>query len=369
MSDNIAGFLRREDLQVLIDLLAAEGYQVVGPQLQDGAILYRDLTDITQLPVGVHDHQQPGQYQITQDEQPRSFAWANGPQALKPWLFAPREVIWQARRSHDGHIEFIQPQHPTHKLAVLGVRACDLAGLRLQDQHFLKGAYTDPYYADRRRGLFLISVDCSHPADTCFCASTGDGPHNQSGYDLNLTELDDGYLMDAGSAAGETLLRQLPLLPSSPARRHEKQAQYDAAVAAQTRALPLIPLHNLLREQRDHPRWEDIAERCLACGNCTQVCPTCFCHREGDLVTLDGDQSEHTREWDSCFTAGHGYLAGHQVRPDTKSRYRQWMTHKLDTWHDQYGRSGCVGCGRCISWCPVGIDFVEEAVQLSKEPS
>lgn len=168
MSTHSVGFLPRAQLQDLIDLLSTQGYEVVGPQSREGAILYQPLLSVTQLPAGIRDQQAPGRYRLNERGDNRYFAWSNGPQALKPFLFAPLEVLWRARRLPDGHMEFIQPETPSRKLAVLGVRACDLAGLRLQDQHFLEGEYPDPYYADRRNGLFLLSVNCSHPADTWF---------------------------------------------------------------------------------------------------------------------------------------------------------------------------------------------------------
>lgn len=367
MPSMLAGFLPRDHLQMLVDLLLNEGYQVYGPQLQEGAILYLRLDDVGRLPQGVHDQQAPGRYRTHTSESSRYFDWANGPESLKPLLFAPREVIWQSRRAADGSIEFIPPEPVSRKTAVLGVRACDLAGMRLQDQHFLEGEFADPWYAARREGLFLISVNCAKPADTCFCASTGDGPSVTHSFDLNLTELDDGFLVETGSGDGERLVDQLYLREVTDPQLAVQQQQYKEAVAAQKRALPIIPLKDLLQANHDHSRWDDIAERCLACGNCTQVCPSCFCHSEGDLASLDGQSSEHAREWDSCFTSGHGYLAGFQVRPDIKSRYRQWMTHKLDHWHEQYGRSGCTGCGRCTTWCPAEIDFVKEARIISGE--
>lgn len=367
MQPQLAGFLPREHLQQLVDLLQLHDYEVFGPQVRDGAIVYLNLQDVTQLPQGINDQQAAGYYRLGNNPSERYFDWANGPESLKPFLFAPREVIWQARRSSEGAIEFIPPEPVVQKRAVLGVRACDLAGLRLQDLHFLKSEFKDPWYEARRKGLFLISVNCARPADTCFCASTGDGPAAGMGFDLNLTELDDGFLIEVGTDAAAELIATLRLQPASEEQQSAQYAQYKHAVEVQQRALPEIPLMNILQNNHDHPRWDDIAERCLACGNCTQVCPSCFCHSEGDVVTLEGGQSDHVREWDSCFTADHGYLAGFQVRPDIKSRYRQWMTHKLDSWHAQYGRSGCVGCGRCTTWCPAEIDFVKEARIISGE--
>jgi ferredoxin len=136
------------------------------------------------------------------------------------------------------------------------------------------------------------------------------------------------------------------------------------AAQRQSRRILSRNLRDPLFANLEHPRWDEVAERCLSCGNCVAVCPTCFCHAEREQPALDGQTSEHVRQWDTCYSVGHSYLHGFLVRPDTRTRYRQWLTHKLGGWHDQYGRSGCVGCGRCITWCPVGIDITEEAAAV-----
>lgn len=356
MGQTATHFLARKALQTLFQQLQQQGFEIIGPQVHDGAILFAPLANATQLPMGWQQQQAPGSYRLQHHDHNRLFAWANGPQALKPWLFAPRDIIWQAQRQPDGSWSFTEPEQPDRKLAFIGLRSCDLAALHLQDQHFLHGPYRDPYYAARRRGLLLIAVNCSHPAATCFCASTGDGPHAEGGFDLCLTELDDGFLIQSDSQQGEALMQALPLSRATPHQRQQQRAQAQQA-AQQQRALPRQSIQSLLRERRDHPYWDTLAERCLACGNCTQVCPTCFCHSEQEQLSLNPDQSEHTREWASCFSAGHGYMAGHQARPDIRDRYQQWMLHKLSYWHEQYGRSGCTGCGRCSTWCPAAIDF------------
>lgn len=357
-------YLPRARLQHLLDALGRAGFRSIGPKLKDGAIVYGTLASAAELPAGVGDDQTPGAYRVSHNAGPRTFAWANGPQALKPLLFAPREILWRAERRPDGSLAFSADLPDAKPLAVIGVRACDLAALALQDQHFLHGAYPDPYYARRREELFLVAVNCSHPAATCFCASTGDGPRATRNFDLALDELDDGFVAECASERARALVAGLELAPATPRQITETRRQTEQAARAQTRRLPGRNLRDALFANLEHPRWAEVAERCLSCGNCTSVCPTCFCHSEPEQPRIDGASSEHAREWDSCFTRGHSYIHGLTVRPDTRTRYRQWLTHKLGGWHDQYGRSGCVGCGRCIAWCPTGIDITEEAAAI-----
>lgn len=357
-------FLPHAQLNGLIELLISRGYRVIGPRVKEGAIVYADVRHAADLPRGWHDAQGPGHYHLTGSDSGLYFAWANGPQAIKPHLFAPREPLWRARKTDGGRgdrmeVEAVLPR--PQPLAFLGVRACDLAALGIQDKLFLGGLHVDPYYAARGEEMLLIAVNCSYPAATCFCASTGDGPRAGAGFDLALTELEDGFVVDVGSVEGQQLADALALGPATAPQQAAAEAQLAQAARSQTRALPGRNLQAALFAHLDHPRWDEVAARCLSCGNCTMVCPTCFCHAEYDVPTLNGTETVHERQWDSCFTAGHAYIHGMQVRPEIRHRYRQWLTHKLGSWHEQFGRSGCVGCGRCIAWCPVGIDITEEA--------
>lgn len=364
-----SGFLPHAELQHLLDGLLDAGYHCIGPTVRDGAIVFDGLTSVTELPQGVTDAQAPGEYRLQQTDSTRYFAWANGPQALKPLTFSPQEPLWSCERNDTGEMTFQIPDMVSQPVAVLGARACDLAALYIHDQHFLQQQLQDPYYLARRKQLLLVAVNCTHPADTCFCASTGDGPRAHYGHDLLLTELDDGFVLEAHSDLGKQQMQRLTLQAITSKQSQQVDDAMTQAVEKQHRHLPSRDLNKALFANLRHPRWADIGERCLSCGNCTSVCPTCFCHKSVETPELKGDASVHTREWDSCFTQGHSYIHGMTIRPDTASRYRQWLTHKLGSWHDQYGRSGCVGCGRCITWCPVGIDITEEVIAICGEPS
>lgn len=361
-------FLAHQHLPQLFEVLKQAGFQCIAPQVRDGTIVYDILEDCAQLPRGVSDQQAPGKYRLSQqDDNPRYFAWANGAEALKPMTFAPREILWKAERDEQGQLRFVESGLEFKPLAVFGVRPCDLAALHIMDQHFAYNTYADKYYNARRRHMLLISVDCSHPAPTCFCASTGDGPNANSGFDIALTELEDGFLVRTKSLQGKELVEKLPTVEATTFQLSQADKQFEHAVASQTRTLPSHHLKEPLFANLEHPRWKEVGARCLSCGNCTSVCPTCFCHNEIEVAELDGKSSAHYRQWDSCFTLGHSYMHSETLRNETHLRYRQWLTHKLGSWHDQYQRSGCVGCGRCITWCPVGIDITEEATAICGE--
>lgn len=360
------GFLAFSMLDRLLSGLQAKGYRCMGPTVEQGAIIFGELLVATELPRGLQVVQSPSQYTLTSDPQNRYFAWVNGPQAIKPLTFAPRESLWRVQRDELGGLKFESVAQQPIRTALIGVRACDLAALALQDAHFLREPNPDAHYAARRNALFLVAVQCAEPAATCFCASTGDGPTPQYGFDLSLTELANGFVVTSGSAAGAEILAELDLEAATTEQLQAAREQGELAASRQQRSLPGRDLRPLLMSRLEHRHWDEVAARCLSCGNCTAVCPTCFCHTQNDEVAPGAGETTHVREWDSCFNAGHAYLHGHNVRPDTKSRYRQWLIHKLATWHDQYGRSGCVGCGRCISWCPAAIDLTEEVAALAK---
>jgi ferredoxin len=356
----------RDDFGTLFDSLTGAGYTVVGPTMAQGAIVYDRITQVEDLPIGWTDEQGPGQYRLVPRDDEALFGYAVGQQSWKQFLFPPRSTLFQVQRDA-GSWQFVPSEVPDMRYAMLGVRACELAAIDIQDRIFL-GVHPDRTYHNARRDLFTIAVNCAVAGGTCFCVSMETGPRCETGYDLVLTEIiapgRHEFIFDSGSEAGDTVLSQLPGRPVTPEDLATVDEILARTAASMGRTMDTDGIRELLLGNLEHPRWEDVANRCLACTNCTLVCPTCFCSTVEDSVSLDGAEATRSRRWDSCFTLDFSALHGVPVRDSRKARYRQWMTHKLATWHDQFGSSGCVGCGRCITWCPVGIDITEEVAAI-----
>jgi ferredoxin len=354
-------------LEALFLALAQRGFRVLGPTVRDGAIVLRELRSSSELPIGWRDVQEPGSYRLERRADDARFGFAVGPDSPKRDLLPPLVRLWRGHRLEDGSFEVEEEAPDDQPVALVGVRACDLAAVAVQDR-VLRG---DRDYAARRaRTSFVVAVNCTAPASTCFCGSRGTGPAADSGFDLALTEILDGdhrFLVEIGSEAGRDLLAALP---SREARAQDTRAAGAALSRATAQMAPGPPpeeARELLLRNLESSHWQDVAARCLSCGNCTLVCPTCFCTDVEDVTDLDGRGAERRRVWDTCFSLRYAEMHGGNSRPTPAARYRQWLTHKLATWQDQFGTSGCVGCGRCIAWCPVGIDIRDEVAAFREE--
>ena len=351
----------------LVLALHSRGYALFGPRMADNAIVFDEIQSPDDLVVGWTDRQEPGRYRLERGGDGAMFGYVVGPHSWKKYLFPPKERLVQISRN--GNLVTASPEAlDDAKRALIGVRACDLAAIAVQDKVFTSGAYVDPHYQSRRRSIFIVAVNCGAPASTCFCTSMATGPEARTGFDLALTEvIGEGrheFVVDIGTELGGLVLSEVSSREASASDLDRKRSIVDQAERRISRRLEIKDIKDLLYRNYESTHWTTVAERCVSCANCTLVCPTCFCSTVEDVTDLSGDHAERWRRWDSCFTLDFSHIVGGSTRASTGGRYRHWMTHKLATWQDQFDTMGCVGCGRCITWCPVGIDITEEIAAL-----
>jgi len=360
-------FLPHQRIDDMLSALKADGYKCVAPRHHAGEISYETLNKSAELPWGFHDEQAPASYKVTKSEHKHAFGFTLPTTSVKPMLFKAKENVWKVTRDAAGKLAF-QPVVEVEKIAVFGVRPCDLRGIEIQDRVFMENSYNDVRYVKRRENQFLIAMNCTKSHSNCFCVSLGDAPIADKGFDLSMTELEgEGFVVEVGSDKGRALLDKLDVVAASGLQAQNALDKIHHAAKSQTKSIPPIKeVEAKLMANLEHPQWDDVASRCYSCGSCTQVCPTCFCHTERDEPNVLGTETNHTREWDSCFSIDHSYTHGDTYREDPKYRYRQWLTHKFSTWRDQFRTKGCVGCGRCVTWCPVKIDVTEEINAICK---
>ena len=357
--------LSRAGLDELIAVLISDGFRVVGPTKRDDAIVLSEIVSGDQLPSGWGVESAPGHYRVHRRRDAAVFGHSAGAQSWKQFLHPPRQQLWSA--DGDG---FTSAVEEPIRYAFLGVRACDLAAMAILGNVLGGGTNRDGSFVSRRQGLFVIAVGCTEPGGVCFCASMGTGPAPGPGFDLALTErIDEAghrFVVQVGSDEGGRVLEALSHRSATEAEVHDARTAVQAAAEHMGRQMPVGDIRALLRDSRESPHWADVADRCLTCGNCTMVCPTCFCTTTEDVTDLSGEHADRSQRWASCFELDFSHMHGGSVRESGASRYRQWITHKLSTWHEQFDSSGCVGCGRCIAWCPVGIDITEEVAALAE---
>jgi sulfhydrogenase subunit beta (sulfur reductase) len=375
MSTTTLSRIERAAIDEIIKLLRQQQYTVVGPTVRGASIELGELRSTLDLPLGWTDEQMPARYRLVQLPVESLFAYTVSPHSWKRYLFPPILKLFSATKTGKG-FDLMSGEDGTARssiasagdavpqYALFGVRSCDLHALAVHDKVFSGGTYGDEYYARARERTWVIAVNCTLAGGTCFCASMGTGPKASSGFDLALTEViteeEHYFLVETGTDRGRSLLEAVRHRPAEAAEVARGEELTENASRQMGRSLDTENIQQILYQSADHPRWDVVAARCLTCANCTMVCPTCFCTTIEDVIDLGGTRAERLRKWDSCFTMDFSYIHGGSVRPSVRARYRHWLTHKLASWIDQFGTSGCVGCGRCITWCPVGIDITEE---------
>ena len=358
--------IEKPAFNLLLSRLKEEGYLPIGPCVKNESLVYEEIESLDDLPQGYSTEQKPGYFRLIREKHNRYFDVIPGAHSWKQFLFPSRIELFSLHKNGNGW-ENTSSKTETPSYAFIGVRACELAAIQIQDNIFMRSDFTDPIYRTRRQRVFILAVNCTHPAGTCFCTSMGTGPRAKEMFDLSLTELDDVFVLNIGSQIARRMMTGIPFEDASGYILTNVEHRMNHAEQQMRRKLDTSDLPDLILDHLDHPYWNEIGKRCLSCGNCTQVCPTCFCWDTQDEMSLDGKSTKRTRVWDSCFNPGYSHQAGGNTRPTIYSRYRQWLSHKLGTWKQQYGTLGCVGCGRCITWCPAEIDITEEISALRNE--
>ena len=358
--------IEKQAFNLLLSHLKEEGYLSIGPRVKNESLVYEEIESLDDLPQGYSTEQKPGYFRLIREKHSRYFDIIPGAHSWKQFLFPSSVELFTLHKNGKGWENTTQPTE-TPSYAFIGVRACELAAIQIQDNIFMRSDFTDPTYRARRQRVFILSVNCTHPAGSCFCTSMGTGPRTKEMFDLSLTELDDVFVLTIGSQIARRMMTGIPFEDASGYILTNVEHKLNNAEQQMRRKLDTSDLPELIIEHLDHPYWNEIGKRCLSCGNCTQVCPTCFCWDTMDEMSLDGNTTKRTRVWDSCFNPGYSHQAGGNTRPTIYSRYRQWLSHKLGTWKQQYGTLGCIGCGRCITWCPAEIDITEEIAALRNE--
>ncbi len=355
--------LSAQNFPQLFTALKSKGYTLVGPVLRNGTIDYDKVECIDELPAGWTDEQGPSTYRLSKDNKGRYFGYHTAPQSWKRFLYPPQSSLFRVKRSTKS-LELQKDAKSQIKYAFIGVRPCELNAILVQDLVFNSEVYGDEDYRLRRKEVFIVAVNCTDSTENCFCSSLKTGPKAKNSFDLALTEVvtkgEHYFVVEVGSEKGASVIEQTDASEATEQEINDAAKLTKHAENKMKKSVDTSDLPKLLSSNLEHPHWDNVAKRCLTCGNCTMVCPTCFCSTIEDVTDLTGSVAERLREWDSCFTMDFSKVAGGNFRITSKSRYRQWVTHKFSSWMEQFGVLGCVGCGRCITWCPVGIDIIAE---------
>lgn len=328
----------------LPDLLALwQEYEIWGPREQQGEVRYQPLNG-NQVELQHFNSKRPP----------------------KEAFFPQTERMFDFQLEKGQVVSVSRPPLEHRKILILGARPCDARAMTSLDRLF-NWDYVDPYYGDRREGALVVAQGCTQPRPSCFCTSVGGDPHGTDGTDLLWTDLGDLYHIQAHTPAGEALAAKAKALlkPPDTSRRVELKRIQEAARQAISRTFETEGLQAALKEHFEHPYWEEVASRCLGCGICTLLCPTCHCFDINDIT--NHGQMWRERTWDTCQFAYYSiHASGHNPRPAQRERQRNRILHKFLYMDERIEGPGCVGCGRCVAHCPENIDIVESIVTIKE---
>lgn len=280
------------------------------------------------------------------------------PQKSAKEVFFPQSEVMFHYQIAGNQGATVSEQKIERERILLGARPCDIEAIAIIEKVFTGEDYTDVYFLEKRKKTTIITLSCNHPLTTCFCASTGGGPFRREGSDLFLTDLAQSYLVELLTEKGQTFSKNRFFRKAS-LQEIDTVRELDAKARKKVNgSIPVEGIEKQLDLMVESPFWDRIHEKCIGCGVCTFLCPTCHCFDITDeAAPLKG---ERVRNWDSCLFPVYSLeTSGHNPRPTGRERTRQRLMHKFNYYPKNFGRMACVGCGRCILYCPVQFDIRE----------
>lgn len=303
-------------------------------------------------------------YELIKNPEDINLDYSNTILSAKKIIFPQREVFMEFSTGDNGQLK-VKEILPEEKLvAIFGLRPCDAKALTLTDKVF-DGDYIDLYYTKRRNQATLVGLTCNTPpSPNCFCLSLGGSPHSKEGLDILMTDLGDKYYVESLTKKGDELINLAKDLFEEP-KAHDKNdlekihRDSEKKIKRHINDIEKIPAN--LKTMFDSPFWDEESLSCLRCGICTYLCPACHCFDINDeIISSSPLKGKRVRTWDTCqFPDFTMHSSGHNPRPDRASRLRQRILHKFQYFVENYQSYQCTGCGRCITYCPVGIDLIE----------
>ncbi len=321
------------------------------------------LRDFGEVIIPKEKPEQKGVYVFDVMSDPREMAWEYLRTIIPPkkYLTKPKEVIFNFH-VEKGFEEVIEDGEK--KRILFGLHPCDIHGIKILDVVFNQ-QYKDPYYAKRRENTAIIGLSCM-PDEKCFCKSMNTD-YTEDGFDLALSDIGDDYLVAVGTSLGDDIVTERQYLFEDVEEEHRKKYLEFRKKRNESFQLKLDidDLPYILDLEQASPIWEELGERCLTCGSCSMVCPTCYCFNIYDELNLDAKSGRRIKQWDACLFKDYALVAGgHNFREERAERVKNRYYHKQFRMVEQYGEPSCVGCGRCINACPAGIDVVEVLTKI-----
>ncbi len=335
-----AGIILKKDFGAFVERLLL-GRRVVGPVETRGRVSFRPIASGSEV----------------------TMNFDRGSESPKSAVIPRLETLISTREGDDRAVENLPPDE---QVVLLGARPCDARAFLFLDRVFLEGGQSDPYYARRRKAVLVVTLGCPYPRETCFCLETGGSPLSTEGSDVRMLDLGEAYLISGVTPRGDVLLEEMGLEEAGEDHLR-RAAELEAAFSGSTRKpWNLSGLGGGLISSFGDALWGELTEKCVSCGVCAFVCPTCHCF---DIIDEEGPGLlARSRVWDTCqFPGFTAQASGFNPRPTFKERYRQRILHKFSYCLDRYGMPGCVGCGRCVESCPVNLDIRRIVGRMSSE--